>query len=54
MLLLNKKKYAAVKVLFKDGKPYEVLFWSKYLKLIIKFDQDLILRIRNQYFVFEE
>lgn len=25
MLLLKKKKYAAVKVLFKDGKPYEVL-----------------------------
>ncbi|KAM6564315.1 hypothetical protein CsatB_024313 [Cannabis sativa] len=25
MLLLKKKKYAAVKVLFKDGKPYEVI-----------------------------
>lgn len=24
MLLLKKKKYAAVKVQFKDGKPYEV------------------------------
>lgn len=24
MLLLKKKKYAAVKVLFKDGTPYEV------------------------------
>ena len=26
MLLLKKKKYAAVKVLFKDGTPYEVFF----------------------------
>lgn len=31
MLLLKKKKYAAVKVLFKDGMPYEVLHFSYFL-----------------------
>lgn len=30
MLLLKKKKYAAVKVQFKDGTPYEVFFLEKF------------------------
>ena len=30
MLLLKKKKYAAVKVQFKDGTPYEVAYKSVY------------------------